>query len=269
MNCHRSTGWAIKFVIDLNYVSCLSPTSPVLGLLVWGEARLSSGYATISRGYLMQKIKLPDRRILVIIIVAVVAALALMGYLRRGSGKSAGFKTVQVKRGDIRPRSAPPARSSPRKSLTSAPRWPGRSSRSARTSRQEASTTARSRRRARSWPRLTIPSMPRTWPRPRRQLEQAQAGLLRAEADLRADAGQARPGRGRLGPGPELGPVQCAGPRPPTTLQGRLRDRQGERGVGEAAVAQAAHRQPRPRPAWTRAQRNLSYCTIKSRRSRA
>ena len=29
----------------------------------------------------MQKIKLPDRRILVIIVVAVVAALALMGYL--------------------------------------------------------------------------------------------------------------------------------------------------------------------------------------------
>jgi HlyD family secretion protein len=49
----------------------------------------------------MQKIKLPARRTLVIIVVAVVAALALMGYLRRGSGNSAGFKTVQVKRGDL------------------------------------------------------------------------------------------------------------------------------------------------------------------------
>ena len=49
----------------------------------------------------MQKIKLPDRRILVIIVVAVVAALALTVYLLRGSGKSAGFKTVQVKRGDL------------------------------------------------------------------------------------------------------------------------------------------------------------------------
>jgi HlyD family secretion protein len=47
------------------------------------------------------KIKLPDRRILVIIIVAVVAALALTGYLLSGSGKPAGFKTVQVKRGDL------------------------------------------------------------------------------------------------------------------------------------------------------------------------
>jgi HlyD family secretion protein len=49
----------------------------------------------------MQKIKLPDKRILVIIIVAVIAALALTVYLLRGSSKSAGFKTVQVKRGDL------------------------------------------------------------------------------------------------------------------------------------------------------------------------
>ena len=38
---------------------------------------------------------------MVIAVVAVVAALALMGYLLRGSGKSSGFKTVQVKRGDL------------------------------------------------------------------------------------------------------------------------------------------------------------------------
>ena len=52
-------------------------------------------------GVLMQKIKLPPKRTLVIIVVAVVAALALTVYLLRGSGKSAGFKTVQVKRGDL------------------------------------------------------------------------------------------------------------------------------------------------------------------------
>jgi HlyD family secretion protein len=49
----------------------------------------------------MQKINLLDRRILVIIVVVVVAALALTVYLLRGSDKSAGFKTVQVKRGDL------------------------------------------------------------------------------------------------------------------------------------------------------------------------
>ena len=38
---------------------------------------------------------------MIIAVVAVVAALALTGYLLRGSGKSAGFKTVQVKRGDL------------------------------------------------------------------------------------------------------------------------------------------------------------------------
>jgi len=43
----------------------------------------------------MQKLRLPERRTLVIAIVAVVAVLALMGYLLRGSGKSTGFKTVR------------------------------------------------------------------------------------------------------------------------------------------------------------------------------
>ena len=49
----------------------------------------------------MQKLRLPDRRTLVIIVVAAVAVLALTAYLLRGSGTSAGFKTVQVKRGDL------------------------------------------------------------------------------------------------------------------------------------------------------------------------
>jgi HlyD family secretion protein len=49
----------------------------------------------------MQKLRLPDWRLLVIAVVAVVAALALTVYLLRGGGESAGFKTVQVKRGDL------------------------------------------------------------------------------------------------------------------------------------------------------------------------
>ena len=55
----------------------------------------------MASGYLMQKMRLLDKRTLVIAVVAVVAALALLGYLLRGSGKSVGFRTVQVKRGDL------------------------------------------------------------------------------------------------------------------------------------------------------------------------
>jgi HlyD family secretion protein len=47
------------------------------------------------------KMKLPSKRIMVIAVVALVAALALTTYLRRGSGTPAGFRTVQVKRGDL------------------------------------------------------------------------------------------------------------------------------------------------------------------------
>jgi HlyD family secretion protein len=49
----------------------------------------------------MLKIKLSDRRFLVIIVVLLVAALALIVYLGRNSSPAAGFKTVQVKRGDL------------------------------------------------------------------------------------------------------------------------------------------------------------------------
>ncbi len=42
-----------------------------------------------------------SKRSLVIAGAAVVVALLFIGYLTRGTGKSAGFRTVQVKRGDL------------------------------------------------------------------------------------------------------------------------------------------------------------------------
>ena len=52
-------------------------------------------------GIWISKLKFPDRRTLIIAAVAVIAALVLMVYLLRGSGTSVGFRTVQVKRGDL------------------------------------------------------------------------------------------------------------------------------------------------------------------------
>ena len=42
-----------------------------------------------------------SKRTLVIAVAAVVAAILFLGYLRRGGSTSAGFKTAQVKRGDL------------------------------------------------------------------------------------------------------------------------------------------------------------------------
>ena len=42
-----------------------------------------------------------SKRTLVIAVAAVVVALLFLGYLLRGRSTSAGFKTVQVKRGDL------------------------------------------------------------------------------------------------------------------------------------------------------------------------
>jgi HlyD family secretion protein len=49
----------------------------------------------------LQKLHRLDTRAKIIILVAAVAALALIGYLYRGSGSGTGFRTVQVKRGNL------------------------------------------------------------------------------------------------------------------------------------------------------------------------
>jgi HlyD family secretion protein len=55
----------------------------------------------VAKGIWISKMKFPDRRTLIIAVAVLVAALALIGYLRRGSSTAAGFKTVEVKRGDL------------------------------------------------------------------------------------------------------------------------------------------------------------------------
>ena len=66
-------------MIGLNYLAALSRAA---------LAGVGRGYTEVMPPWpegiiLMQKIKLPDRRILVIIVVVVVAALALTAYLAR------------------------------------------------------------------------------------------------------------------------------------------------------------------------------------------
>ena len=47
------------------------------------------------------RLKLYNKRTIVIAVVAVIVVLAFMGFMRRGSSSSAGFRTVPVKRGDL------------------------------------------------------------------------------------------------------------------------------------------------------------------------
>ncbi len=49
----------------------------------------------------IEKLKRLDKRLLLIGLVALIAVLLLLGHLLRGGGRSTGFSTVQVKRGDL------------------------------------------------------------------------------------------------------------------------------------------------------------------------
>ncbi len=48
------------------------------------------------------RLKLYNKRTMVIAVVAAIVVLAFVGFMRRGSSSSAGFRTVPVKRGDLR-----------------------------------------------------------------------------------------------------------------------------------------------------------------------
>jgi len=138
----------------------------------------------------MQKIKLPNRRILIIMVVVVVAALALTVYLLRGSGKSAGFKTVQVKRGDLQSTISATGTVEPEEVVDIGAQVAGKIVSLAKIKMAGRSTTAPSSRPGRCWPRLTTSSMPRMRLRPRPNCA-GQSRSPESPGRSGADAGQA------------------------------------------------------------------------------
>src|SRR5208283_1716296 len=66
----------------------------------WGRERPFRGCANVAIRHWLEKFKRLDRRARLIGLGGLLAVLFLLGYLLRG-GRSSGFSTVQVKRGDL------------------------------------------------------------------------------------------------------------------------------------------------------------------------
>ncbi|OGR28862.1 MAG: RND transporter [Desulfobacca sp. RBG_16_60_12] len=208
--------------------------------------------------------KFPDRRTMIIAVVAVVAALALMGYLLRGCGKSAGFKTVQVKRGDLKATISATGTVEPEEVVDVGAQVAGRIVAFGKDkngqevdygSVVEAGTVL-----ARIDDALYVADVNSA----KAQLAQAKAAVQKAQADLgqmqaklfqtERDWERAR----KLGPSDALSQTDYDASRSAFEVA------KANLAVGKAAVVQAQGSVSQAEATLQRAQQNLSYCTITS-----
>ena len=215
-------------------------------------------------GVLMQKIKLPPRRTLVIIVVAVVAALALTVYLLRGSGKSAGFKTVQVKRGDLQATISATGTVEPEEVVDIGAQVAGRIVNFGRDihggevdygSFVEAGTVLA---------RIDDALYAADAAAAKAQLVQAKAAVQKAQADLGQMQAKLLQMENEWARAQKLGPSDALSKTDFDAARANFEVAKANLGVGKAAIEQAKGTVAQAEATVKRALQNLSYCTIVS-----
>ena len=212
----------------------------------------------------MQKIKLPPKRTLVIIVVAVVAALALTVYLLRGSGKSAGFKTVQVKRGDLQATISATGTVEPEEVVDIGAQVAGRIVNFGRDihggevdygSFVEAGTVLA---------RIDDALYAADAAAAKAQLVQAKAAVQKAQADLGQMQAKLLQMENEWARAQKLGPSDALSKTDFDAARANFEVAKANLGVGKAAIEQAKGTVAQAEATVKRAQQNLSYCTIVS-----
>ena len=215
-------------------------------------------------GVLMQKIKLPPKRTLVIIVVAVVAALALTVYLLRGSGKSAGFKTVQVKRGDLQATISATGTVEPEEVVDIGAQVAGRIVNFGRDihggevdygSFVEAGTVLA---------RIDDALYAADAAAAKAQLVQAKAAVQKAQADLGQMQAKLLQMENEWARAQKLGPSEALSKTDFDAARANFEVAKANLGVGKAAIEQAKGTVAQAEATVKRALQNLSYCTIVS-----
>jgi len=218
----------------------------------------------VAIGVLMQKIKLPPRRTLVIIVVAVVAALALTVYLLRGSGKSAGFKTVQVKRGDLQATISATGTVEPEEVVDIGAQVAGRIVNFGRDihggevdygSFVEAGTVLA---------RIDDALYAADAAAAKAQLVQAKAAVQKAQADLGQMQAKLLQMENEWARAQKLGPSDALSKTDFDAARANFEVAKANLGVGKAAIEQAKGTVAQAEATVKRALQNLSYCTIVS-----
>jgi HlyD family secretion protein len=212
----------------------------------------------------MEKLRRLPRRTLVIGAVALVAALVVMGFLLRGSGKSPTFRTVEVKRGDLKATISATGTVEPEEVVDVGAQVAGKILAFGEDkdghevdygSVIEAGTVL-----ARIDDALYAADVSSA----KAQLAQNQAAVKNAEANLlqlQAKLFQAQRDWARA---EKLGPSDALSQADYDAAQSAFESAKANVEVGKAAIAQAKSAVDQAKAQLQRAQQNLSYCTIKS-----
>jgi HlyD family secretion protein len=201
---------------------------------------------------------------MVIAVVAVVAALALMGYLLRGSGKSSGFKTIQVKRGDLQATISATGTVEPEEVVDVGAQVAGRIVSFGQDKSGEEVDYGSVVEAGMVLARIDDALYAADVNSAKAQLAQNKAAVLNAEANLlqlQAKLFQAQRDWARA---QKLGPSDALSQTDYDAAQSANEVAKANVEVGKAAIVQAKSAVNQSEAQLQRAQQNLSYCTITS-----
>jgi len=212
----------------------------------------------------MPKIKLPDRRTLIIIVVAVVAVLALTAYLRRGSGKSAGFKTVQVKRGDLQATISATGTVEPEEVVDIGAQVAGRIVSFGTDAHGQEVDYGSAVETGTVLARIDDALYAADAAAAKAQLVQAKAAVQKAQADLGQMQAKLLQTENDWARARKLGPSDALSQTDFDAARAAYEVAKANLGVGKAAIEQAKGTVAQAQATLKRALQNLSYCTIVS-----
>jgi HlyD family secretion protein len=212
----------------------------------------------------MQKIKLPDRRILIISVVALVAALALTAYLLRGSEKSAGFRTVQVKRGDLQATISATGTVEPEEVVDIGAQVAGRIVTFGKDKNGEEVDYGSVVEAGMVLARIDDALYAADAASAKAQLAQAKAAVLKAQADLGQMQAKLLQTENDWARARKLGPSDALSQTDFDAARANFEVAKANLAVGKAAVVQAQGTVTQAEAVLKRALQNLSYCTIVS-----
>ncbi len=214
--------------------------------------------------YWFQKVKHADRRTLLIALAAVVAVLAIMGYLLRGSRTSTGFRTVQVKRGDLQATISATGTVEPEEVVDIGAQVAGRIVAFGKDKKGDEIDYGSVVENGTVLARIDDALYAADVASAKATLALNKAGVQNAEANLlqlKAKLTQAQRDWARA---QKLGPSDALSQADYDAAQSAFDSAKANVEVGKAAILQANKAVDQSQAALTRAQQNLSYCTIVS-----
>jgi HlyD family secretion protein len=212
----------------------------------------------------MQKLKLPDRRMLIIMGAVLFAALVLIVYLRRGGSSATEFKTVKVKQGDLQATISATGTVEPEEVVDIGAQVAGRIVSFGKDKNGEEVDYGSVVEAGTVLARIDDALYAADAASAKAQLVQAKAAVLKAKADLGQMQAKLLQTGNDWARAQKLGPSDALSQTDFDAARAAYEVAKANLAVGHAAIAQAQGTVTQAEAVLKRALQNLSYCTIVS-----